>query len=32
MTELPPKKVLEAKFRLAIEAARNRLSEKGKCD
>ena len=28
MTELPPKKVLEAKFRLAIEAARNRLSEK----
>lgn len=32
MTELPPKKVLEAKFRLAIEAARNRLSEKGACD
>ena len=28
MTELPPKKVLEAKFRLAIEAARNRLSGK----
>ena len=28
MTELPPKKVLEAKFRLAIEAARNRLAEK----
>ena len=25
MTELPPKKVLEAKFRLAIEAARNRM-------
>lgn len=28
MTELPPKKVLEAKFRLAIEAARNRLALK----
>ena len=28
MTELPPKKVLEAKFRLAIEAARNRLAAK----
>ncbi len=28
MTELPPKKVLEAKFRLAIEAARNRMSGK----
>ena len=29
MTELPPKKVLEAKLRLAIEAARNRLAAKG---
>ena len=28
MTELPPKKVLEAKFRLAIEAARNRIAAK----
>ena len=28
MTELPPKKVLEAKFRLAIETARNRLAAK----
>ena len=28
MTELPPKKVLEAKLRLAIEAARNRLAER----
>jgi len=28
MTELPPKKILETKFRLAIEAARNRLALK----
>lgn len=28
MTELPPRKVLEEKFRLAIEAARNRLAAK----
>ena len=28
MTELPPKRVLEAKFRLAIESARNRLAER----
>ena len=27
MTELPPKEVLEAKLRTAIEAARNRLCE-----
>ena len=31
MTELPPKKVLEAKFRLAIEAARNRIAAKEVC-
>lgn len=30
MTELPPKKILEAKFRCAIEAARNRLAAKEK--
>jgi len=28
MTELPPRKVLEEKFRLAIQAARNRLAAK----
>lgn len=28
MTELPPKKVLEVKFRIAIESARNRLALK----
>ena len=28
MTELPPKKVLEARLRTAIEAARNRLCDR----
>ena len=28
MTELPPKKVLESKLRIAIESARNRLATK----
>lgn len=28
MTELPPKKVLESKLRIAIESARDRLATK----